>query len=62
MVYFDTKNPNVGTFWRVLEYKIFVYVMKIWYILRLFGIFYWYLVHVMGIWYILWVFGICYGN
>jgi hypothetical protein len=24
MVYFQTKNPNLGTFWRALEWKFFI--------------------------------------
>jgi hypothetical protein len=34
MVCFQTKNPNFGKFWRILQWKIFVYVMTIWSILR----------------------------
>jgi hypothetical protein len=26
MVYFQTKNPNLGKFWRALEWKMLVYV------------------------------------
>jgi hypothetical protein len=37
MVYFQTKNPNLGNFWRVLQWKMV-------YILWIFGIFYWYFV------------------
>jgi hypothetical protein len=40
MVYFETKNPNLGKFRRVLQCKkMLVYFMEIWYILRPFGIF-----------------------
>jgi hypothetical protein len=39
MVYFQTKNLNLGTFWRVLQCKMLVSFMDIWYILRSFGIF-----------------------
>jgi hypothetical protein len=38
MVYFQTKNPNLGKFGRVLQWKMLVYFMAIWYILRSFGI------------------------
>jgi hypothetical protein len=38
MVYFRTKNPNLGKFWMALEWKMFVYFMVIWNILRPFGI------------------------
>jgi hypothetical protein len=37
MVYFKTKNPNLGKFWRVLEWERLVYTMAIWYILWAFG-------------------------
>jgi hypothetical protein len=37
MVCFKTKNPNLGKFWRALEWKMLVYVMAIWYILLPFG-------------------------
>jgi hypothetical protein len=29
MVYFKTKNPNLGTFWRVLQWKMLVYLMPL---------------------------------
>jgi hypothetical protein len=38
MVYFKTKNPNLGKFWRALECKMFVYFRVIGNILRPFGI------------------------
>jgi hypothetical protein len=44
MVCFQTKNPNLGKFWRALEGK------KI-------GIFYGHLEYISAIWYILWPFG-----
>jgi hypothetical protein len=31
MVYFQTENPNLGKFWRVLQWKMLVYFMYIWY-------------------------------
>jgi hypothetical protein len=37
MVHFRTKNPNLGKFCRVLQWKMFVYFTAIWYILRPFG-------------------------
>jgi hypothetical protein len=40
MVYFQTKNPNLGKFLRALERKMFVYFMVIWDILWPFSIFY----------------------
>jgi hypothetical protein len=51
MVYFQTKNPILGKFWRALELKSLVFSMAIWSILRTLGIFYGHLV-------ILWQFGI----
>jgi hypothetical protein len=49
MVCFQTKNPNFGKFWRVLQWKILVYFMTIWSILEIFnGHFVYYVV----IWYI----------
>jgi hypothetical protein len=38
MVYFKTKNPNLGKFWMALERKMFLYFMTIWNILGPFGI------------------------
>jgi hypothetical protein len=37
MVCFQTKNTNLGKFWRVFQWKILVYFMAIWYILWPFG-------------------------
>jgi hypothetical protein len=48
---FLTKNPNFGKFWTALEWKMLVYFMAIWNILRPSGIFYGHLV-------MLWSFGI----
>jgi hypothetical protein len=31
------KNRNLGKFWRALEWKVLVYIMTIWNILRPFG-------------------------
>jgi hypothetical protein len=39
MVCFQNKNPNLGKFWRALEWKMLLYFMVIWNILRSFGIF-----------------------
>jgi hypothetical protein len=55
MVYFQTKNPNVGKIWRALEWKMLQYFMTIWNILHPFGIMYglweWFVV----IWYIFYI-------
>jgi hypothetical protein len=40
MVYFQTENPNLDQFWRVLQWKMLVYFMDIWSILWTFGLFY----------------------
>jgi hypothetical protein len=40
MVYFQTKNPNLGKFWTVLQWKILVYFMSIWSILWAFDVWY----------------------
>jgi hypothetical protein len=39
MVCFQTQKNNLGKFWRALEWKILVYFMVIWNILRSFRIF-----------------------
>jgi hypothetical protein len=46
MVCFQTKNPNLGKFWRIVDWKMLKYFMAIWNIFWTFGIF-------MTIWYIL---------
>jgi hypothetical protein len=33
MVYFQTKNPNLGKFWMALEWKMLAYFVVIWNIL-----------------------------
>jgi hypothetical protein len=50
MVCFQTKNPNLGKFWRVLHWKMLVYI------------FYGHFVHFTVFWYILWSFGIVCGH
>jgi hypothetical protein len=40
MVRFQTKNPNLGKFWRACALTMFVYFMTIWNNLRPFGIIY----------------------
>jgi hypothetical protein len=50
MVCFQTKNPNLGKFWRVLKWKFF-------YILRPSGLFYGHRKYFIAIWDILWSFG-----
>jgi hypothetical protein len=62
MVCFQTKNPDLGKFWRALEwmemagifYGHLVYFTSNWYILRPIGIFYVQLVYFMDILFILW--------
>jgi hypothetical protein len=60
MVCFQTKNTNLGKFWRALDWKMYIYFMAIWKILRTLGIFYDYLVHFVFIWCIFSGFGIMY--
>jgi hypothetical protein len=55
MVCFQTKNPNLGTFWRALEWKMLVCLWS-------FGIFYGHLEYFTVIWNILRSFGIFYGH
>jgi hypothetical protein len=57
MVSFQTKNLNLGKFWRVLEWKILLYFMAVWSVLWSFGILCGHLVYFIVIWYILWSFG-----
>jgi hypothetical protein len=49
---FQTKNPNLDKFWRVLQWKMLEYLMAIWYIYRPFGIFYGSLIYFVVIWHI----------
>jgi signal transduction histidine kinase len=56
MVYFQTKNPNWGKFWRALYWKMLIYIIAIWNILRILGIFYDHLVHFVFIWHIFFCF------
>jgi hypothetical protein len=60
MVCFQTKNPNLGKFWRVLQWKMMVYFMDTLSILRSFVIFYGHFVQFVAIWYIFTRFGILY--
>jgi hypothetical protein len=53
MAHFQTKNTNLGQFWRVLQWKTLVNFMAIWSILQPFGVF-------LVILYIFLVFGILY--
>jgi hypothetical protein len=50
MVYFQTKNPNLGKFWKVLQWKMYI------------GIFYGRSVYFTAKWYILWPFGTFCGH
>jgi hypothetical protein len=52
MVYFQTKNPNLGKFWRALDWKMMIFFMAIWNILQTFLICYDRLAHFVFIWYI----------
>jgi hypothetical protein len=55
MVSFQTKNPNLGKFRRVLDWKMLIHIMTIWKILLHLGYF-------MTIWKILLTFGIFYEH
>jgi hypothetical protein len=46
MVSFQTKNPNMGKFWRVLQWKMLVYFMDTWSISQSLVIFYGHSVHI----------------
>jgi hypothetical protein len=48
---FQTKNPNLGKFWWVWQWKMLVYFTDIWSIFRPLGVFYGHLVYFV-IWYI----------
>jgi hypothetical protein len=51
---FQTKNPNLGKFWRdALDWKMLIYFRAIWNVLQTFGIFYDHLVSFVFIWNIL---------
>jgi hypothetical protein len=51
MVYFQTKNPNLGKFCRALHWKMLIHFMAIGNIWQTFGIFYHHLLHFVFIWY-----------
>jgi hypothetical protein len=36
MVYFQTKDPNLGKFWRAFHWKVLVYFLAFWHICWLF--------------------------
>jgi hypothetical protein len=52
MVYFQTKSPNLGKFWRVLYRKRLVHFTVLWSISLQFGILCGHLVNLTVIWYI----------
>jgi hypothetical protein len=52
VVYFQTKNRNLGKFWRFLHWKMLVNFIHIWSILRTYDIFYNYLEYFVVIRYI----------
>jgi hypothetical protein len=58
MVYFQTKNPNLGNYWSALDWNTLVYFTAVWSTLRIFGILFGDLVHFVFIWYIFSSFGI----
>jgi hypothetical protein len=52
MVYFQTKNPIFGKFWRVLQWKMLVYFVSILSIFWSLGQFSDHLVNFIDIWYV----------
>jgi hypothetical protein len=60
MVCFQTKNANLGKFWRVLQWKILVSFMTIWSVLWPLEIFHGHLVYFVVIGFIFTRFGILY--
>jgi hypothetical protein len=60
MAYFQTKNSNLGKFWRVLQWKKLVSFMSIWSILMPFGTFCGHMLYFVIIWYIFSRFGMMY--
>jgi hypothetical protein len=34
MAYFQTQNPNLGKFWSISQYKMFIYFMVVWFIMQ----------------------------
>jgi hypothetical protein len=49
---FSNQKSKFGKFWRVLQWKMLVYFMDIWPLLRPIGLFYAHLAYFMVIWYI----------
>jgi hypothetical protein len=47
---FKAKNPNLGTFWWALEWKMLVYFITIWSVLHPFNTYYIYTVEFMAVW------------
>jgi preprotein translocase subunit SecY len=60
MVYFETNYRSLGTFWRVLQWKMLVYFMDIWSILRPLHKFYGHLLYFVAMWSFFPRFGILY--
>jgi hypothetical protein len=58
MVYFRTKNSNLGKFWRTSACQMLIHFLAVWNILRTFGTCYDYFIHFVFIWYIFSGFGI----
>jgi hypothetical protein len=51
VLFSNQKNPNMDIFRSVLQYKILVYFMAIWFVLPPLEIFYGHLVYFVVIWY-----------
>jgi hypothetical protein len=52
MVYLHTKNPNLGIFWRALDWKMLLSFIQIWDNLWQFGRFIVQLVHFFPFWFL----------
>jgi hypothetical protein len=62
IVYFRAKKFNSGKFWGVLQWRMLIYFMANWYILRPICIFYGQWVYFMATMYILWPIGVFCGR
>jgi hypothetical protein len=49
---FQTKNPNLGIFWKASQWKTLIHILAIWYILWAFGIFTDHFEYFVVFWYI----------
>jgi hypothetical protein len=52
MAFFQTQNPNLCKFWRVLQWKMLVYFTASWSILWPFGIYFMVVWYIFPFWYV----------